>query len=345
MHAYPVAPSEGLLKLDAMENPYELDESLRRALADRLASLSINRYPVPSYARLRSLIAQRLEVPDGYPVVVGNGSDELISMLGLAVAGTGRPILAPQPSFVMYEIGATLARCRFVGVPLARGFTLDGEAMLAAIRAEQPALVYLAYPNNPTGNAFDDAVIERIIATAPGLVVIDEAYQPFAQRSWMPRLQEFPNLVVMRTVSKIGLAGIRIGYLAADPGITGQLEKVRPPYNISVLDEAAAEFALEHHEVLAAQARRLVVSRDWLAAELAGIDGVEITPSLTNFLLARVPDADAVHRGLVERGILVRNVSRMHPQLANCLRISVGTQADCERLARALREVLDLLVV
>ncbi|MEZ5651421.1 MAG: histidinol-phosphate transaminase [Burkholderiaceae bacterium] len=344
MHAYPVASSEGLLKLDAMENPYEFDEPLRQALARRLAALSINRYPVPSYARLKALIAQRLEVPDGFPVVVGNGSDELISMLGLAVAGSGRPIVAPQPTFVMVELGAALARCRFVGVPLHADFSLDAEAMLAAVEREQPALVYLAYPNNPTGNAFDDSAIEMIIRRAPGLVVLDEAYQPFARRSWMPRLAEFPNLVVMRTVSKIGLAGIRIGYLAADRAIVDELEKVRPPYNISVLDEAAAEFALEHHEVLADQARRLCDSRDWLAHELNGLAGVEVTPSLTNFLLVRVPDADVVHLGLIDRGILVRNVGRMHPLLANCLRVSVGTQPDCERLVRALREVLSSAV-
>jgi histidinol dehydrogenase len=340
MHAYPVAPANGLLKLDAMENPYELDSGLRRALAERLAALPINRYPVPSYSRLKGLIATTLGVPEGFPVVVGNGSDELISMLGLAVAGSGRPILAPQPSFVMYELGATLARCRFVGVPLHPDFSLDGEAMLAAIERERPALVYLAYPNNPTGNAFDDGLVERIVRASPGLVVIDEAYQPFAQRSWMPRLAQFPNLVVMRTVSKIGLAGIRIGYLAADPAIANELEKVRPPYNISVLDEAAAEFALEHHEVLADQARRLRESRDRMAADLAAIDGLSVTPSLANFVLARVGDADAVHRGLVERGILVRNVSRMHPLLANCLRLSVGTPDDCRRLVGALRDIL-----
>lgn len=340
MHAYPVAESSGLLKLDAMENPYELDPPLRRALADRLAALAINRYPVPSYRRLKALIAERLGVPDGYPVVVGNGSDELISMLGLAVAGSGRPILAPQPSFVMYELGAALARARFVGVDLLDDFSLDGDAMLAAIEREQPALVYLAYPNNPTGNAFDEALVERIIAAAPGLVVLDEAYQPFARRSWMPRLRDFPNLVVMRTVSKIGLAGIRIGYLAADPALTAELEKVRPPYNISVLDEAAAEFALEHHEVLAAQADRLRESREALYAALAALEGVAVVPSLTNFLLVRVGDADAVHRGLIERGILVRNVSRMHARLANCLRISVGRPEDNDRLVQAMRSVL-----
>ncbi|MEZ5741230.1 MAG: histidinol-phosphate transaminase [Burkholderiaceae bacterium] len=340
MKAYPVASSKGFIKLDAMENPYELDPALRAALAQRLAALSLNRYPVPSYEPLKAIIADKLGIPAGYPVVVGNGSDELIGMLGLAVAGSGRPILAPLPSFVMYEMGAKLARCRFVEVALRPDFSLDGQALLAAIEREQPALTYLAYPNNPTGNAYDDALIEQVLRASPGLVVLDEAYQPFAQRTWMPRLAEFGNLVVMRTVSKIGLAGVRIGYLSAAPAIAIELEKVRPPYNISVLDEAAAVFALEHHDALQAQASQLRADRGPLAQALAAMPGVTVFPSQTNFVLARFADGDAVHAALRERRILVRNVGTMHPLLADCLRISVGTPDENRALLAALTDIL-----
>ena len=340
MQAYPVARADGLIKLDAMESPYSLPDELRGELGRRLAALQLNRYPVPDYRDLKAAIAQRMGIPVGFPVVLGNGSDELIAMLGLATATSGRAVLAPAPSFVMYEIFARQTGTPFVGVDLRPDFSLDGDAMLAAIRRHRPALVYLAYPNNPTGACFDDALIERILAAAPGLVVLDEAYEPFAQRSWMPRLPEFGNLVVMRTVSKIGLAGVRLGYLAAAPAITQELEKVRPPYNISVLDEACALFALEHADVLARQAAEVRGARPLLARTLASLPGVQVFDSATNFILARMPAADAVHAAMRERGVLVRNVGRMHPLLADCLRISVGTPSENDAMLAALAGAL-----
>lgn len=339
MHAYPVADAAGFTKLDAMENPYQLPDGLRRALADRLATVDLNRYPVPSYLDLKKQIATAYDIPAGYPVVVGNGSDELISMLTLAVRGSG-PILAPAPSFVMYQIGANLTGSRYIGVDLDEHFQLRLPEMLAALAEHRPALVYLAYPNNPTGASFDATAMQAIVEAAPGLVVIDEAYQPFAGKSWMNRLPEHPNLVVMRTVSKIGLAGIRIGYLAAAEAITRELEKVRPPYNISVLDETAAIFALEHKAILDAQAATLVAARDRLTAELAAIPGVTTYDSATNFILARFPDGDKVYAGLLERSIMVKNAGKMHPLLENCLRLTVSTPAENQLLLSSIRQIL-----
>ncbi len=339
MHAYPVPESAGFLKLDAMENPYTLPDDLRVKFGARLAALDINRYPRPGYTALKAAIAQTMGVPEGYPVVVGNGSDELISMLNLATRGCG-PVLAPTPTFVMYEIGSALVGSRFIGVDLDEDFQLRPEAMLAAIDEHSPALVYLAWPNNPTGACFDEQAVQAIVERAPGLVVIDEAYQPFAQRSWMSRLPTAPNLVLMRTVSKIGLAGIRIGYLAADPAITAELEKVRPPYNISVLDEAAALFALEHHALLGEQAARLREARPVMAQALAALPGVQVFESATNFLLARFADGNRVHRALHERSIMVRNVGAMHPLLRNCLRLTISTPQENALLLDALRDIL-----
>ncbi|MGB7298099.1 MAG: histidinol-phosphate transaminase [Burkholderiaceae bacterium] len=343
MSGYHVAPADGLVKLDAMENPYQLPQNLRTQLASQLAALPVNRYPAPDYGELKDIIARVYDIPATARVVLGNGSDELILMLSMAVAGSGQPIVAPAPSFVMYGISGQLAGARFVGVNLTPDLMLDGSAMLAAIAAEQPALVYIAYPNNPTGACFDDEVIERIITRAPGLVVLDEAYFPFAGKTWMQRLTQFPNLIVMRTVSKIGLAGIRIGYLAADPAIAAQLEKVRPPYNISVLDEAAAVFALNHIDVLDEQAALVRGGRQAQADGLAALPGLTVFPSMANFLLVRVPDADKVHAGLLKRRVLVRNVTKMHPLLSNCLRITVSTPQENALLLQAMSETLSSL--
>ena len=278
MAAYHVPPAEGLVKLDAMENPYPLPSALRDELGRRLASVALNRYPVPDYAALKRSIRDRLEVPECSGLILGNGSDELITLLSVATARPGAVVLSAWPSFVMYQVSAQLAGSRFVGVPLTDGLALDRAAMLSAIERESPAVVYLAYPNNPTGACFDDDVVRAILDAALELVVIDEAYRPFAPRSWMPLLPGHPNLLVLRTVSKLGLAGIRLGYMAGAPEWIEQFEKVRPPYNINVLTEAAALFALEHLDEFARQADAIRADRQSLAARLAGFPGVQVFP-------------------------------------------------------------------
>ncbi|MFZ4757453.1 MAG: histidinol-phosphate transaminase [Burkholderiaceae bacterium] len=341
MSSYHVPPASGLVKLDAMENPYVLPAELTQALAARLAAVAINRYPAPSYARLKQLIRDTLGVPAGAEVLVGNGSDELITMISVATAKPGATVVAPSPSFVMYDLSTHFAGSRFVPVPLATDLSLDLDAMLAAIAEHRPAVVWLAYPNNPTGNCFERAAIERILAVAPGLVVLDEAYQPFALDSWMEALPRHDNLVVMRTVSKLGLAGIRIGYMAASPRWIAEFDKVRPPYNVSVLDEAAAEFALEHLDVLQAQCARIRDDRERVRAALDAIPGVTVFPSRANFVLVRVAGATAVAAAMRERGVLIKDVSRMHPLLADCLRLTVGTPDENAAMLAALRGALD----
>ena len=336
MHAYPVVDATGYIKLDTMENPYRMSPALREQLAKRLAELEINRYPVPSYHRLKQLITEKLGIPQGFDVVVGNGSDEVITLLTNIIAQPGACIVAPAPSFVMYALAAKIAGVRFVPVNLKPDFTLDLPAMLEAIEREKPALTHVCFPNNPTGNSFKVEDIEAILKAAPGLVVIDEAYQPFALDTWMPRLVGYPNLVVMRTVSKLGLAGLRIGYACGAKPWTDALEKVRPPYNIGVLHEAAAEFALENYEVLAEQAMRLRLDRSNLSAGLGKIVGVEQFPSKANFILTRVPDGARTYEGLKARKIMVKDVSKQHALLANCLRISVSTPEENTLLLAAL---------
>ncbi|GAB3546142.1 histidinol-phosphate transaminase [Noviherbaspirillum agri] len=344
--AYHVPAAEGFVKLDAMENPYTLPENLRAELGRRLADVAMNRYPVPSYSELKKKICANLGVPTGFDVILGNGSDELITLLSVACAKPGAKVLAPTPGFVMYAMSAKLAGLDFVGVPLNADFSLDKSAMLAAIAQHKPAITYLAYPNNPTGNLFDESDMVDIIRAVgeTGIVVVDEAYQPFAQASFMPRLQEFGNLVVMRTVSKLGLAGIRLGYMSASAALLAEFDKVRPPYNVNVLTQAAAEFVLDHVNVLDAQAAELRTERSKLAASLAIMPGIEVFPSAANFLLVRIKtaavDANTVFSRLLDRKVLIKNVGKMHPLLENCLRVTVSTPEENRLFLDALKASL-----
>jgi histidinol-phosphate aminotransferase len=341
MTSYPVPDATGYVKLDAMENPFELPPPLAAQLAERLSGVALNRYPAPRPGALIDKLKRVMHIPANCDVLLGNGSDEILSMMAVACAQPGAKVLAPVPGFVMYEVSAQLANLEFVGVPLNADFTLDTGAMLAAIEAHRPAIVYLAYPNNPTGNLFDENDIERIIVAANrSLVVIDEAYQPFAERSWMPRAGDFDNVVVMRTVSKLGLAGIRLGYLAGRPAWLAEFDKVRPPYNINVLTQATADFLLDHTDVLDAQAAQLRSERTKLSQAVAGLPGAQVFPSAGNFLLVRVPDASATFETLLNARVLIKNVSKMHPLLANCVRLTVGSPQENTQLLAALKLAL-----
>lgn len=327
-----------------MENPYLLPHDMQQQLAQHLAGVALNRYPQPSYARLKQLIADKLGVPDGRDIVLGNGSDELISMVSVACAKPGAKVLAPVPGFVMYAMSALFAGLEFVGVDLNPDFTLNKQAMLAAIATHRPAITYLAYPNNPTGTLYDaDDMVAILQAVGEqGIVIVDEAYQPFAQASFMSRLAEFDNLVVMRTVSKLGLAGIRLGYMTGNNALMNEFEKVRPPYNINVLTQAAAEFVLNRAEVLDAQAAELRRQRGELIDALKKLPNVKIYPSAANFVLIRVVNAEQVFVKLREQKILVKNVGKMHNLLENCLRITVSTQEENALFLAALTASLSL---
>jgi len=338
--AYHVAESEGLVKLDAMENPFALPERLRDELAQALARVELNRYPDPSGRKLRELIARKMLVPQGMEVLLGNGSDDLIQIVTLALARPGATMMYPAPTFVMYGMNANLTGMKAVAVPLRADFSLDAEAFVARMKEERPALVFIAYPNNPTGVLYREEDVLAILRAAQGVVVLDEAYHVFAQRSFMPRLAEFPNLIVMRTVSKLGLAGVRLGYMAGRPEWIAEFNKVRQAYNVNVLTQAAASFVLERLEVLEEQAERIRAERGKLGAALAATPGVQTYPSEANFFLIRVADADRTFAGLLRQGVLVRNLHGGHPLLANCLRVTVGTSEENRILLAALREAL-----
>lgn len=336
---YAVARADGMVKLDAMENPFSLPDAVRARIAAAVAAVPINRYPDGGAAAVAKALRISLPIPDSLGLILGNGSDELIQIITSAVAKPGSTMLVPEPTFVMYRQNAIYAGMRFVGVPLKEGFALDAEAMLAAIERERPALIFLAYPNNPTGNLFPAAEIEAILRAAPGLVVVDEAYYAFADTSFLPRVALFPNLVVLRTLSKIGMAGLRLGYAVAAPEWTAELDKVRQPYNLNALTQAVAPLLLAEGTLLAEQAAKLKAERSRLHSALAALPGVAVFRTQTNFVLARVPDAPRWFDRLREAGILVKNLHGWHASLAHCLRITVGTPAENDALLAALKAI------
>ena len=340
MHAYAIQPSTGMVKLDAMENPHRLPLELQAELGRRLGALALNRYPGERVNNLRAALARHARMPEGFDIMLGNGSDELISLIAMACDVPGASILAPEPGFVMYGMSAQLQGLKYIGVPLTPDFELDEQALLEAIAEHSPAIVYLAYPNNPTANLWNDAVIEKIVDAAPGLVVFDEAYQPFSSRSYIDRIGRHDHVLLMRTMSKFGLAGVRIGYMMGPADLIGQVDKVRPPYNISILNCEAALFALEHADVFAAQARDVREERERIQRALADLPSVKSWRSDANMILVRVPDAQGTFEAMKSRGVLVKNVSKMHPLLANCLRLTVGTADENTQMLAALQATL-----
>ncbi len=343
MHAYAIQDSAGMVKLDAMENPHRLPAALQAHLGQRLGALALNRYPDGRVNDLRHALAGYANMPKGFDIMLGNGSDELIGLLAMACDVAGAAILAPEPGFVMYGMSAKLQGLTFIGVPLTADFELDEAAMLAAIRRHQPSITYLAYPNNPTANLWDDAAIENIINAVGlqgGLVVMDEAYQPFSSKSYLDRITRHHHVLLLRTLSKFGLAGVRIGYLMGPKALIAEIDKVRPPYNISVLNYECALFALEHCDVFASQAQELIAQRALLLAALGAMKGVKAWKSDANMILARVPDAAKTFEGMRQRKVLVKNVSKMHPLLANCLRLTVGTAEENVQMLAALEKSL-----
>lgn len=343
LSAYAVARTGGdgkpWTKIDAMENPYPLPDAVRARVSAALAAVAINRYPDGGADGVKRALRRAMNIPDTAGILLGNGSDELIQIIVSALAQPGAVVLAPEPSFVMYRMDALYASTRFVGVPLRPDFSLDRDATLAAMERESPGVVFLAYPNNPTGNLFGAQDIEAILAAAPGLVVIDEAYSAFADGSFLDRVRDFPNLLVLRTLSKIGMAGIRLGYAVADPAWVAELNKVRQPYNVNAFTQAAVGALLSETRWIGEQAAAIRAERARLESALARLPDVRVHPTQTNFVLAQVNDANRIFDGLRARRILIKNLHGWHPLLDNFLRMTVGTPPENDLLLSALAEL------
>jgi histidinol-phosphate aminotransferase len=343
MSAYHVADASGLIKLDAMENPYNWPDDVVHDWLETLRTCELNRYPDPEAKQLTQTIRQQHNIPPTFDILLGNGSDELIQILLMALPPTAS-VLSAQPSFVMYQQISQSLGLNFINVPLLPGsFELDLPAMLAAITEYQPAIIFLAYPNNPTGNLFSADAIRQIITAANGLVVIDEAYAPFADASFMGELAHHTNLLVMRTVSKLGLAGLRLGYLVGAPAIIEQLNKIRLPYNINILTQVTAQFALSHHSLFDEQTQLICAERTRVYGQLSNLDGITAYPSAANFILFKTPKDKAtdIFRGIKEQGVLIKNLSPQGGLLADCLRVTIGKPDENRAFLVALKNYLD----
>ncbi len=343
LSAYHVADAAGLIKLDAMENPYTWPDELRSAWLHRLQSVDVNRYPDPHATELMQRLRDYLDLPAHIALLPGNGSDEIIQFIAMALSGPERSILALEPGFVMYRMIATFCGMKYTGVPLrTKDYSLDMPALLQALDETRPAVVFLAYPNNPTGNLFDEQDVVRLIEAAPGLVVVDEAYTAFAEHSFRQYLGQYDNLLLMGTVSKMGLAGLRFGFLAGPAAWLEQLDKVRLPYNINVLTQVSTDFALAHRQVFDVQTAAICEQREQMLGRLQTMNGIDPYPSQANFILTRVAEGrtESVFDTLKQSGVLVKNLHGSHPMLQDCLRLTVGTAEENARLLTVLGKAL-----
>ncbi len=340
LKVYAVADSSGMTKLDAMESPFQLDENLKTHWLEALADASINRYPDPNASKLKQTIREKLEIPDSAEIVIGNGSDELIQIIAILLGGQNRTFIAPDPSFSMYRQICLATSTQFEGIALGDSFELDIQLVLESIRKHQPACVFLAYPNNPTGNCFRRQDIIDILDHAPGMVVVDEAYHAFCGESFLEEIKNYDNLVVLRTLSKSGFAGLRLGILAAAPHWTAQIEKLRLPYNINVLTQLSAHFLLKHFQVFQAQSELIRINRKEMLDALVVLKGVTVYPSQTNFLLFHTAlGADFVYEKLKSGNILIKNLHRSSPALSNFLRVTVGSEDESMQFIKAMQAI------
>ena len=334
--AYHVDETPVRIKLDAMENPFPLPAAIRREIAGVVRNTRINLYPDPSAKKLKKAIASMWRMKPEQ-MILGNGSDELIQAIILAFGG---PVLVPAPTFAMYDITSRALAQNVVAVPLDEDFDLDADLMLKKARERKAKVIFLACPNNPTGNRFSDSAIRKILEHADAAVVIDEAYYSFSGKTWLPLLKKHPNMIILRTLSKIGFAGLRLGVLTASQNIVDELNKIRLPYNINSLSQAVGVTALGHRDVIECQISLLISERERLYNAMFKLPGVTAYPSETNFIMIRTAaDASRIHQKLKRAGILIKNLNKPGP-LKNCLRVTIGTPEENRDFFAALKKIL-----
>jgi histidinol-phosphate aminotransferase len=335
-----IAPEvTGAIKMDANENPFNIQEPLKKKLLEEMGRVDLNRYPVAGAPQLRNRFAQYYGV-DKDMVMLGNGSDELIQTLCLTLKGKINGVLVPVPTFSMYKIIAANTGNKVTEVPLDKKFDLDVDAILDKIKANFPALIFLSYPNSPTGNLFSRKKIETIIKKTPGIVVIDEAYAAFSGQTLLPLLKKYDNLIFLNTLSKLGLASMRLGLLIGNRDIVAQLDKVRLPYNVNSLSQIAANFFLNYQDEFSRQVAEIVKRRKELYLGLKKIAGIKLYPSQANFIFFSCAfDSDRIYNKLVAEGIIVKNLN-LPPLMPNCMRVTVGNRKENEAFLRALKSVI-----
>lgn len=338
--AYSIEEQPCRVKLDANENPYTLTPSQQNRIFEHLKTISLNRYPDPGSTDLKKQFSQYFEV-DKDMLMLGNGSDELIQLLLTAFnSSSSGGVIIPVPTFAMYRISAVNTGHTVIEVPLNDQFDLDLENILDAMSQNKPHLIFLSYPNNPTGNLFDSGSIEEILTQSDGLVVVDEAYFDFSGKTFLPYLAKWNNLVILRTLSKVGFAAIRFGILIGKASLVHEVNKVRLPYNLNALSQAVGLFFLEYADELQKQIDHIIINRQHLFNELADINGIYPYHSDSNFILfSCVHDKNRLYSELLKKGIVIKNFTSPD-SLKDCFRVTVGSDEENREFLEALRNIL-----
>lgn len=338
LKAYSVPHYKCSVKLDGNESPFDLPSDIREKVQDKLSTVLLNRYPDPGADVLRAKLGNMSGVqPD--QIVLGNGSDELIEMIIRAFAGGSGKVLIPVPTFSMYKLSAVTLGCEVIGAELDRNFDLDLDLFRKHIEQDDPDVIFLASPNNPTGNCFSREKIIQIIESATGVVVVDEAYCDFSGVTFLDQLSDYPNLIILRTMSKIGFASLRLGMLYASAEVTKTINKIRLPYNINSLSQAVAETVLENNEALRSNISTIIAERRRVFERMKIIPGIELYASDANFILFKINNADRIYKDLIEKDILIRNFNSPG-RLENCMRVTIGTTEENDAFLKALTEIL-----
>jgi len=326
-------------KMDANESPFSLSPLLKKELFTEMQNISLNRYPEPGVPLTRKRFAEHYGVADDM-IMIGNGSDELIQILCTAMVNSSSVVMVPVPTFAMYKIIASNSGHAVAEVPLSASFDLDLDAMLNQVAKDAPVLTFLSYPNSPTSNCFSEKSVAAILEVSKGIVVVDEAYGSFAGKTLLPLLKKYENLVILKTLSKVGLAAIRMGFLIGSPTLIHELDKVRLPYNINTLSQVAAGFYLDHIDTFLGQTREIIAGREELLHALGKIEGVHVYPSDANFIFFSCDfDTDNIYSVLAHEGILIKNLNSPGV-LKNCMRVTVGKREENQELLKALKKIL-----
>ncbi len=347
MQVYNIPDSSGLIKLDAMEMPYLLPKEKMVELADKLTNLEINRYPNPEPNELIDKIKKTLNLSNNQTsnldIILGNGSDELISIILLALSKPKAVVLSPTPSFVMYQQTSELLGMKFVGVDLNDDFSINLENFLVAIKTQNPALIFLSYPNNPTGNSWNKVELEQILQATNGFVVLDEAYNAFADDSALDLVEKYENAILLRTFSKVGLAGVRLGFMACHKKYAQQFNKARPPYNTNILSQEVVDFTLNNMELIEKNVELIKLEKESLLEFLSKIPNTKTIDTQTNFLLFKVENSEETFKKLRDEfKILVKDLNVHHKLLENTLRITIGAKEENKILKQALNKIFSL---
>jgi len=347
LSAYHVPPAAPHVKLDANESPFPLPPQARARIAAALHDSELHRYPDARATKLRDALSRGLGgSPNEY--VLGAGSDELISLLATAmcrarIGATSPTVVFPEPTFVMYRMTSRAHGWQPVGVPLDEYWDLDLDAMATTLEQTKPNLVYYASPNNPTGNCFSRDRIEQLVRSFPNtLHVVDEAYGAYCQESFATFTEKHPQCALMGTLSKVGFAGIRVGWVRIDEALAQALEKVRQPFNLNTFSQEVATLALtDLAPLLEEQVASIVAERERLRHALDRREPFRCFPSDANFLLVQYEgDSQALCSDLLDREIAVRQFPNAHPRLRSCIRVTIGTPEENERLLEALDDIL-----